>query len=97
MSAVTFNGKIYGVPNSGMQPALFFYNKDIFDQMKVGYPSPNWTMADLLSAAKKLTTKDHFGLVMHNPNSSDKPNLFWALCSWQSAPSVLVTPISRSE
>lgn len=38
LSAVTFNGKIYGVPNSGIQPVLFFYNKDIFNQYNLKPP-----------------------------------------------------------
>ncbi len=41
MTAVTFNGKIYGVPNSGMQPVLFFYNKDIFNQFRLT-PPQSW-------------------------------------------------------
>ena len=80
IEGMTYNGHLYGMPR-GMSAGVLYYNKDIFDQMKVAYPSPNWTMADLLNAAKRLTTKDHYGLVMHSPNSSDKPNLFWAL--WQ--------------
>lgn len=80
LQGMTYNGHLYGLPR-GMSGGVLYYNKDIFDQMKVPYPSPSWTMADLLNAAKKLTTKDHWGLMMHSPNSSDKPNLFWAL--WQ--------------
>lgn len=31
MEAVTFNGRIYGVPKAGTQPKVFFYNRQIFD------------------------------------------------------------------
>jgi raffinose/stachyose/melibiose transport system substrate-binding protein len=51
MSAVTFNGKIYGVPNSGMQPVLFFYNKDIFNQYHL---TPPQTWNALLQAVNTL-------------------------------------------
>jgi raffinose/stachyose/melibiose transport system substrate-binding protein len=52
MSAVTFNNKIYGVPNSGMQPVLFFYNKDIFNQYHL---TPPQTWSELLQAVNTLT------------------------------------------
>src|SRR2546421_8705133 len=52
MPAVTINGKIYGVPNSGMQPALFFYNKDIFNQYHL---TPPQTWNELLQAINTLT------------------------------------------
>jgi raffinose/stachyose/melibiose transport system substrate-binding protein len=51
MSAVTFNNKIYGVPNSGMQPVLFFYNKNIFNQYHL---TPPQTWNELLSAINTL-------------------------------------------
>lgn len=38
MSSVTFNNHIYGVPNSGMQPVLFFYNKDVFSKYNLSAP-----------------------------------------------------------
>jgi raffinose/stachyose/melibiose transport system substrate-binding protein len=51
MSGVTFNGKIYGVPNSGMQPVMFFYNKTIFDQYRL---TPPQTWSELLSVINTL-------------------------------------------
>lgn len=54
MSAVTFNGHIYGVPNSGMQPVMFFYNKTIFDQYHLNPPQ---TWNELLSII--TTLKQH--------------------------------------
>lgn len=51
MSGVTFDGKIYGVPNSGMQPVMFFYNKDIFNQYQLTTPQ---TWNDLLHVISTL-------------------------------------------
>lgn len=51
MSGVTFNGEIYGVPNSGMQPVMFFYNKAIFDKYHL---TPPQTWSELLSAITTL-------------------------------------------
>jgi multiple sugar transport system substrate-binding protein len=81
VQGLTYNGHLYGLPR-GYNATVVYYNKDIFDQMHVPYPSANWTMADMLDIAKKLTTKDHWGLMLHNgPGASDKPNFFWFL--WQ--------------
>ncbi|HTK11434.1 MAG TPA: substrate-binding domain-containing protein [Ktedonobacteraceae bacterium] len=51
MSAVTFDGKIYGVPNSGVQPVVFFYNKELFSKYKLNAPQ---TWSDLLKAVTTL-------------------------------------------
>ncbi|GCE09462.1 substrate-binding domain-containing protein [Dictyobacter aurantiacus] len=51
LSGATFNGKLYGVPTSGVQPVLFFYNKDIFKQHKIN-PPQSWN--ELLSAINTL-------------------------------------------
>jgi multiple sugar transport system substrate-binding protein len=34
---------------------VLFYNRDLFDQAGVSYPDSNWTYADLVNAARKLT------------------------------------------
>ncbi len=51
MSGVTFDNKIYGVPCSGLQPVLFFYNKDIFSKYKLNPPQ---TWSDLLQIISTL-------------------------------------------
>lgn len=82
LRGLTYKGHLYGLPR-GFSPTVLYYNKAIFDQMHVAYPSPNWTLDDLLSAARKLTTKQHWGLMLHNgPGASDKPNFFYFLWSF---------------
>jgi raffinose/stachyose/melibiose transport system substrate-binding protein len=54
MQAVTFNGKVYGVPCRGMQPVLFYYNKPIFQKYGIS-PAQTWT--ELLSAVRTLREK----------------------------------------
>jgi raffinose/stachyose/melibiose transport system substrate-binding protein len=39
LSGATFNGKIYGVPTSGMQTVSFFYNKSMFAKYKLTAPT----------------------------------------------------------
>ena len=51
MTGVTFDDKIYGVPNSGSQPVFFFYNKDLFTKYHLTPPA---TWNDLLSHVNLL-------------------------------------------
>lgn len=52
--AFNYNGKQYGVSES-FSNVLLYYNKDLFDAKKVGYPQPSWTWKEELDAATKLT------------------------------------------
>lgn len=47
-------GKLWGVPHAVNSIALL-YNKDIFDEKGVSYPTDEWTFQDMLDAAEKLT------------------------------------------
>ncbi|GAE09206.1 extracellular solute-binding protein [Paenibacillus sp. JCM 10914] len=50
-------GDLYGLPKD-VGPWSFVYNKDLFDQANVPYPSAvagEWTWDDMLEAAKKLS------------------------------------------
>jgi multiple sugar transport system substrate-binding protein len=49
----------YGLPRD-FQTVTLFYNKDMFDAAGVDYPTDEWTMDDLRSAAQSLT-KDNDG------------------------------------
>lgn len=53
------SGKYWGVPQ-GIQIAVLYYNKDMFDEAQVDYPTEEWTWDDLKTAAEKLT-KDSNG------------------------------------
>jgi multiple sugar transport system substrate-binding protein len=48
------NGDLLAVPFATGTTVLF-YNEDLFDQAGVSYPDSDWTYADLLGAARKLT------------------------------------------
>lgn len=56
------DGKQYGLPES-FSDVLLFYNKDLFDEAGVAYPTADWTWSDELAAAQKLTdaSKDVWG------------------------------------
>jgi raffinose/stachyose/melibiose transport system substrate-binding protein len=53
LSAVTFNGKIYGIPILGTQPVFFFYNKAVFTKYHLSFPT---TWGELLSDVKTFNT-----------------------------------------
>ncbi len=50
------DGSQYGLPTS-FSDVVLFYNKDLFDQAGVEYPTADWTWADEMAAAEKLTDK----------------------------------------
>jgi multiple sugar transport system substrate-binding protein len=50
-------GDYYGIP-SDAQAQVFVYNKKMFDEAGVPYPTDDWTWDDMLDAAKKLTDPD---------------------------------------
>jgi len=51
MTGVTFNGKVYGVPNSGAQPVVFLYNKELFAKYHL---TPPTTWDELLMTVGKF-------------------------------------------
>lgn len=48
------NGKVFGVPHGG-NPIALAYNKKLFDEANVPYPTDDWTYEDMIEAAKLLT------------------------------------------
>ncbi|GIO34057.1 MULTISPECIES: ABC transporter substrate-binding protein [Paenibacillus] len=56
------DGKLYYLPKD-FNPLALWYNKRMFDEAKIPYPSDKWTWDDMIDAAKKLTKKDDKGKV----------------------------------
>jgi len=54
------DGKQFGLPES-FSDVLLFYNKAVFDKAAQSYPTADWTWADELTAAKKLTAAGVWG------------------------------------
>lgn len=52
-SFFTSNGVQFGLPKYHGALALF-YNRDVFDRFKVGYPTSEWTHADYLLAMQRI-------------------------------------------
>ena len=53
LEAFNYNGIQYGVPNS-FSNCVLFYNKDLFDQAGVAYPTDDWTWSDVETASKQI-------------------------------------------
>lgn len=51
------DGNVYALPDRGGS-LIVYYNKDLFDEAGVEYPTEDWTWDDLLAASKKLTKKE---------------------------------------
>jgi multiple sugar transport system substrate-binding protein len=87
--AVTVGNKIIGVPALVDNLALV-YNKKLFNQAHIPYPTANWTWDDLRAAAKKLTNPaaKQFGWAYVNDASEDTVWRFDALL-WQAGGSIL--------
>ncbi|SCY44101.1 ABC transporter substrate-binding protein [Alkaliphilus peptidifermentans] len=53
----TYENSLYGIPKDFDLTALW-YNKNIFDDAGVPYPTDEWTWDDMVEAARKLTDKE---------------------------------------
>jgi len=73
LEAFTRQGKLWAVPASA-DPIMIFYNRALFDEAGVSYPTSAWTDADFLEAAQATTDVDAqtFGYVStpHLPDAS---------------------------
>ncbi|MBE3145073.1 MAG: extracellular solute-binding protein [Planctomycetes bacterium] len=72
-------GNYYGLP-SDAQSMIFAYNKKMFDDAGVTYPTDDWTWDDMLSAAKKITKADanKWGMQVIDQSILFKGNFVWA-------------------
>ena len=71
LESAKYDGHIYGFPRD-IDVSVLYYNKAIFDEVGVAYPTDAWTWDDLAAASEKLTKKDasgkveRYGLAMEN-------------------------------
>ena len=54
LEAVSSAGKLYAVPMS-FSTCILIYNKSLFDQAGIAYPTNDWTWADAQAAAEAIT------------------------------------------
>lgn len=92
--AATVDGKIVGIPALVDNLALV-YNKKLFDQAHIPYPTANWTWDDITAAAKKLTNPatKQFGWAYVNDGGEDTVWRYDALL-WEAGGDIL-TPDNK--
>ena len=54
---IFFEGEAYGLPET-LTPVVLFYNKRLFEEANVPYPTGEWDWDYLLEVARKLTKRD---------------------------------------
>lgn len=59
----TVGGKLLAVPRDVAPFACVFYNKMLFDDAGIPYPTDDWTWEDLLRSARALTKRDANGRI----------------------------------
>ena len=59
----TYQDKFLAVPRDIAPFACVFYNKKVFDEAKLPYPTDDWNWSDMLRLARELTKKDNAGRV----------------------------------
>ena len=66
----TYDDKYYAVPKD-IDTIALLYNKKMFDEAGLEYPTADWTWDDVTEAAKKLTKDDgsQYGLCLRNDNN----------------------------
>jgi len=62
MQRMNYRGALLWLPLY-YQVSLLYYNKDLFDQAKLAYPTANWTYQTMINAGQKLTKHDAAGKV----------------------------------
>ena len=68
LEPASYEGSVYGFPRD-MSAEVLYYNKDIFDEVGIDYPTDEWTWDDLRAAAEALTVREgeqitRYGLAM---------------------------------
>jgi len=92
--AATVDGKIVGIP-ALVDNLAIVYNKKLFDQAGVGYPTAEWTWDDFRAAAKALTdpAKKQFGWAYPADGSEDTV-WHWEAMLWEAGGDIL-TPDNK--
>ncbi len=95
--AVEVRGKVIGMPALVDNLALV-YNKKLFDQAGIPYPTANWTWDDFRAAAQKLTdpSAKQFGWAYVADGSEDTVWRFDALL-WQAGGDILNSDNTKAE
>ncbi|MDP8233471.1 MAG: sugar ABC transporter substrate-binding protein [Candidatus Saelkia tenebricola] len=63
MNHFTIKDNVYGIPRDIAPFACIYYNKKLFDEAGIPYPTDDWNWDDLLKIAQKFTLVDESGRI----------------------------------
>jgi len=88
-AVATVNGKVIGIP-ALVDNLAVVYNKTLFAKAHLPVPGPNWTWAQFVADAKKLTVAStkQFGTAYVTPGSEDTV-WHWEALLWEAGGSLL--------
>lgn len=75
LNTCKYEDKVYGMPLESNNLEII-YNKDIFDELGVEYPTNDWTFDDLKELAKKTTTDKYKGFAVSGVQSEESTYQF---------------------
>lgn len=76
----TTENKLWAVP-AGFNPAVMYYNQDLFDRYGVAYPAAGWTLDDFLAAAMAIRDPENNIFGYASPPAADVPDALMFLYS----------------
>ena len=75
LNTCKYEDKVYGMPLESNSLEII-YNKDIFDELGVEYPTNDWTFDDLKELAEKTTTDKYKGFAVSGIQSEESTYQF---------------------
>ena len=75
LNTCKYEDKVYGMPLQSNNLEII-YNKDIFDELGVEYPTNDWTFDDLKELAEKTTTDKYKGFAVSGIQSEESTYQF---------------------
>lgn len=82
-------GALYAFPK-GFTPLMFFYNRKLFDEAGVAYPTDDWTWDDYLSSARRLTRDTNGdGLIDQYGTAFTNYYFYWIAWVWSNGGDVV--------
>lgn len=70
MNQYTYDDKPFALPDRG-GPEILYYNKDLFDEAGVDYPTADWSIEEYTAAAEKLTKVENGETVQYGASGMD--------------------------
>lgn len=74
LTAFERNGCLYAIPRD-VSNVVVYFNKDLFDEYKLTYPTFNWTYSEMIKTARNFKTEQHNEKI-YGISFSDKA-VFW--------------------